>query len=87
MRNEFNEKLKRLLVRGRDNRIRPFDFFSVSFDSQRGVLAGKEFEWGVRLEAQEPQVRGKIAAFDDSRTKMLVCWKGNGVSELLFLPI
>jgi len=70
--NEFKKKFEKLFIRGGNDRVGALDALAVAFESESGVLAGTEFERDAGIEAQEPQVRGKIATFENASMKMLI---------------
>jgi hypothetical protein len=74
---EFKKKFEKLFIRGGNDGVGALDALAVAFESESGVLAGTEFERATGIEAQEPQVRGKIATLENASMKMFVSGRGH----------
>src|SRR5260370_38613495 len=76
VRNQLEEKRKRLLIGRRNDGVGSFDALSILLDSQRGVLSGAEFERSAGVDAHGPEIRRKVPALENCGLIVLI--RGGG---------
>src|SRR5581483_10222632 len=80
----FGYQLKKefdlLLIRRRHNRIRALRAFLRALYPKCRILSGRELEFTPGIDADHPQIGGKIDTLGDLRVIKLIvgCWHGDG---------
>src|SRR5581483_6328254 len=82
----FGYQLKKefdlLLIRRRHNRIRALRAFLRALHPKSRILSGRELEFAAGVDADHPQIGGKIDTLGDLRVIKLVvgCWHGEALA-------
>ena len=64
---ELDKELKRLFVRGGNQRVGALGSSAIVLEAESGVLSRAVFEWSAGINAQNAQVLRKVAAIENSR--------------------